>query len=88
MLWRLDMENIIMTTGHALDGYSISDYLGIVHGEIAVPNELMGAFTTGTFFTIDSMATARQRAIDSLVAQACERQRYTDICKRNCCQNM
>ncbi len=59
-----------MTTGVSFEGYEVTEFCGLLYGEVVVPNGLLGALATGTFFTIDALATARKNAIESLISQA------------------
>ncbi len=40
--------------------------MGVLSGEVVVPNGLLGAVTSGTFFTIDALTKARKGAIEQL----------------------
>lgn len=65
-------KKLILTSTHSIDGYSILTYLGVLSGEIVVPNGLLGAVTSGTFFTIDALDKARKGAIEQLTKKAAE----------------
>jgi len=59
-------QEFMITTGFSFEGYRITEYKGIVYGEIVVPNGLLGALTNGTFFTIESLVVARETALRNL----------------------
>lgn len=63
-------RDLIVSTTPTLSGYKIIEYKDIVFGEVVVPNGLLGAFTSGTFFTISALDKARREAVEMLVDKA------------------
>lgn len=66
----LNGEKILKTSGTGFDGYEIMEYLGMICEEIIIPNGLLGLISHGTFYTIDSLAEARQLSIEKLEDRA------------------
>lgn len=65
------LKNMVLTTTNSVEGFKIKKYLGVLCGEIVMPNGLLGAFTQGTYFTIESLDKARKLAFDDLKEKAC-----------------
>jgi uncharacterized protein YbjQ (UPF0145 family) len=63
-------NRIKITTTNSFDGYFVKDYIDVVYGEVVVPNGILGALTSGTFFTIEALETARTAAISHLKTKA------------------
>lgn len=66
-------QAVMMTTGPSFEGYRIIEYKDIVCGEIVVPNGILGALTSGTFFTISALDKARTTAMINVKKLAYER---------------
>ena len=58
--------NMIVSSTSTLEGYEIIRFIDMVFGEIVIPNGLLGALTSGTFFTISALDKARKKAMDAL----------------------
>jgi uncharacterized protein YbjQ (UPF0145 family) len=57
---------MIVSSTSTLEGYEIIRFIDMVFGEIVIPNGLLGALTSGTFFTISALDKARKKAMDAL----------------------
>ena len=60
------LNDIIMTSTNCIEGYEIYAYYETICAETVIPNGLLGALTTGTFFTISAVSEARSRSLNSL----------------------
>ena len=47
-------ESLSLSTTNGFEGYIIEKYIDIVFGEIIIPNGLLGALTSGTFFRLQN----------------------------------
>lgn len=65
-----EIDRVILTTTNSIEGYKIDKYLGIVCGEVVVPNGLIGAIASGTFFTISALDKARTEAFQIIKQKA------------------
>lgn len=64
------LSEVLLTSLPSVPGYEVIELHGVVCGEIVCPNGILGAFTTGTFFTIDALDTAKRKAMDQLKEKA------------------
>ena len=61
---------VLCSTTNEIVNFTIVESKDLIFSEVVIPNGLLGAFTTGTFFTIDALDEARTRAINGLKDKA------------------
>lgn len=67
---KIPEDHVLIVSTPNVEKYEIIEYYGWIYGEVVVPNGILGAITSGTFFTIDSLEKARSMAIDALKKRA------------------